>query len=90
MAFLLVTTVLDALVHAFCWVRLVWITQHDDHPSFGEAIKREPAAIALIAYTFFAFGCAELVATILGGRFGFGGYHFIRRRAGAGAEQGRC
>ena len=56
MAFLIVTTVLDALVHAFCWVRLVYITQHDDQPGFGEAIKREPAAIALIAYSFFAFG----------------------------------
>ena len=56
MAFLIVTTALDALVHAFCWVRLVYITQHGDHPSFGTACKREPAALALIAYTFFAFG----------------------------------
>ena len=61
MAFLVVTTLLDGLVHAFCWVRLVYITQHGDMPGFGEAIKREPAAIALIAYTFFAFGCAAVL-----------------------------
>ena len=56
MSFLVITTALDLMVHAFCWVRLAYITQHDDHPSFGEAIRREPAAIALIAYTFCAFG----------------------------------
>ena len=67
MAFLLVTTGLDLMVHAFCWVRLVTITNRADvgpggtltYPSFGQAIQREPAAMALIAYTFFAFGWVE-------------------------------
>lgn len=55
LAFLFVTTALDCLVFAFCWVRLVYITRHNDMPSFGTAIGREPANIVLIGYTFLAF-----------------------------------
>ncbi|KAK9792476.1 hypothetical protein WJX73_002427 [Symbiochloris irregularis] len=64
-AFLVVTTALDLLVHAFCWVRLATITHQPNtpsvngqvtYPNFGKAIQREPAAIVLIAYTFLAFG----------------------------------
>jgi palmitoyltransferase ZDHHC9/14/18 len=52
--FIMTTTVLDLYVHGWCWARLAWISTHQ-HVDFGDAIQKEPAALALIIYTFLAF-----------------------------------
>jgi hypothetical protein len=57
LAFVFTTSVLDLWVHAWAWVRLVYICRHA-HVDLGTAIVQEPAAIALIGYTFLALGCA--------------------------------
>lgn len=54
LCFVMSTTVLDLYVHAWSWARLGYISTHE-HVSFGHAIREEPAAMALIGYTFLAF-----------------------------------
>ena len=59
LSFLFVTTTLDCLVFAFCWVRLAYLTDHGSRPSLAGAIRQEPANIVLIGYTFLAFWWAS-------------------------------
>ena len=59
LSFLFVTTALDCLVFAFCWVRLAYLTDHGSRPSLAGAIRQEPANIVLISYTFLAFWWAS-------------------------------
>ena len=65
LSFLLVTTVLDCIVFAFCWVRLVYLTQHGNRPNLGGAIKQEPACMAVLGYCFLAFWWASPLLTCI-------------------------
>ena len=57
LSFVLVTTVYDLYIHAWCWV---WLAHLSDslHISISDAISHSydgPAAMALICYTILAF-----------------------------------
>ncbi|KAK9823357.1 hypothetical protein WJX72_002144 [[Myrmecia] bisecta] len=54
LVFVYSTTSLCFLVFAFCLVRLIWIADHEGGGAV-HAIKREPAALALMIYIFLSF-----------------------------------
>ena len=54
LAFLALVTALDSIVFAFCWVRLVYLVNHEEK-TWKQAVKAEPANVALIIYSFVFF-----------------------------------
>ena len=54
LTFVFTTTLLDLMVFALCWARLLGPNSNGS-AGLGTSIVREPAALALICYTFLAF-----------------------------------